>query len=67
MVHQYCNCSEQGHRNREGGGGAQGNTPSPQNNLFKVPFVMKSALFVQANVIVNTIVLTLKVPCCEEI
>ena len=43
-----------------GGGGGKGDTcPSP--NLFKVPFfVMKSTVFVQANVAVNTI-LTSKV------
>ena len=41
--------------------------PPPPPNLFKMPFfVMNSSLFVQANVAVNTIFITSKVPCCNE-
>jgi hypothetical protein len=44
----------------------RGHVPPPPQICSKCPFfVMKSSLFVQANVAVN-IILTSKVPCCIE-
>ena len=61
--HMHAPFTKQGCRNR---GWHMGLLPPPPANFFKVLFfVMKGALFVQANVAVNTI-LTSRCPC-EEI